>query len=376
MVYYLGYYSCEKIETEQRVASPPAMNKMGYIISVLSEYPNIKILVVSPSETSIHCYVKGTLHNLSENVSLKTFDSFNSKNKLIRGVGHIWTKYQMVRFLMKNVKSDDTVIVYHSLVLMNVVRKLKKKKNFLLIVEAEEIYADVKENDALKKKEMDYLQIADKYIVITELLNKKVNKQNKPKIISHGTYRTVPKYSEKFDDGKVHVVYAGTFNPIKGGVYSAIEAAEYMDENYVLHILGKGSKAETEMVEKKISQISQISKCKIIFDGYKKGKDFDSFIQSCHIGLSTQQPDGKYNETSFPSKILMYMSNGLPVVSIRISAVESSDVSDYIFFYESSTPQNIARAIKSVPFNDVINIQKRINELNERFEKDLFELLK
>lgn len=375
MVYYLGYYSCEQIATEKRIAAPPAINKMGYIISALSEIPDIKTVVVSPSETGLCRYVRGNVYDLNDRVSMKTFDSFRSKNKIIRGFGHMWTKTNLLHFLMTHVKSDDTVIVYHSLALMNVVRKLKKKKKFHLIIEVEELYSDVKEDQALRKKELEYLQLADQYIVITELLNEQVNLQNKPRIISHGTYRTVPKCGEKINDGRTHVVYAGTFNPVKGGACSAIEAAEFLDENFVLHVLGKGSTSDTETILKKIEEVSSKSKCQIIFDGYKTGKEFDMFIQSCHVGLSTQQPDGKYNASSFPSKVLMYMSNDLPVVSVRIPAVESSNVGEYIFYYDFYTPQNIAQAIKSVPSGQSLNVREKLNELDDIFKEELANLL-
>lgn len=371
MIYYLGYYSCDQIAAEKRVAAPPAMNKMGYIISVLSEIGEQKSIVVSPCETAMKRYVKGGMHELSDRVSLKTFDSFQSRNKIIRGLGHMWTKSQLLLFLMRHVTSDDTVIVYHSLALMGVVKKLKKKKKCNLIIEVEELYSDVKEDVALRAKELEYLQIADQYIVITELLNKEVNLQNKPRIISHGTYRTLPKCGEKFNDGKIHVVYAGSFNPVKGGACSAIEAAEFLDENYVLHVLGKGSVADTETIVQNIEQVSSRSKCQIIFDGYKTGKDFDAFIQSCHVGLSTQQPDGKYNASSFPSKILMYMSNGISVVSIRIPAVDTSDVKDYIFYYDIPTPENIANAIMCVSVDHTCDPSDRLHELHEAFARDL-----
>lgn len=375
MIYYLGYYNCDQIADEKRIAAPPGMNKMGYVISVLSEIVSGRTMVVTPCVTGLNRYVKGGVHNLNDRISLKTFDSFYSRNKFVRGLGHILTKKQLSRFLLKNIKAEDTVIVYHSLALMRIVKKIKKKKNCNLIIEVEELYSDVKEDEALRKEEVEYLQIADKYIVITELLNREVNLGNKPRIISHGTYRTVPKYNEKINDGKIHVVYAGSFNPIKGGACSAIEAAEFLDENYVLHILGKGNAIDTEMVTKKIEEVSRKTKCTIMYNGYKTGKDFDSFIQSCHIGLSTQQPDGKYNVSSFPSKILMYMSNGLPVVSVRIPAVESSAVGDCIYYYDIPDPDKIAYTIKSVEINSYINARNRVDDLNNKFVSNMLELL-
>ncbi len=370
MVYYIGHYNCEQLASEKRIAAPPAMNKMGYIISVLSEITD-KSIVVSPCETRSHSYVKGSMQDLNDHISIKTFDSFQNKNRIIRGLGHVITKNQLHRFLMKNVKSDDTVIVYHSLALMDIVKKLKNKKKCHLIIEVEELYSDVSEDKELRKKEIDYLQIADRYIIITELLNQQVNLQNKPKIISHGTYQSVEKCGEKFNDGKTHVVYAGSFNPVKGGALCAIDAAEYLDNGFVLHVLGKGSESETEVVKNRIEEISAKTECSIVFDGYKSGKEFDAFIQSCHIGLSTQQPDGKYNASSFPSKILMYMSNGISVVSIRIPAVDTSDVKDCIYYYDTPAPKEIANAIKQVPTDSFFDSSERLSELHKEFVNGL-----
>ena len=131
---------------------------------------------------------------------------------------------------------------------------LKKIKKCRLIIEVEELYSDVKEDIALRKKELDYLQIADKYIMITELLNKEVNLQDKAMIISHGTYQAVPIYGKKIDDGKTHVVYAGSFNPIKGGAISAIEAAEFLDESFVFTFLSvkKHEKCDYDQVDSRV----------------------------------------------------------------------------------------------------------------------------
>lgn len=371
MVYYIGYYNCENIANEARVASPPAMNKMGYVITALDEVVKDEAMVVSPCETQAHRYVKGSISKIANRVSLKTFGSFHSKCKGIRILGHEWTKLQFLLFLLRRVKPTDTVIVYHSLALMRIVKALKNIKKCHLIIEVEELYSDVAEDERLREKEIRYLQKADKYIVITELLNEQVNLQNKPKIISHGTYRTVPKYGEKFEDGKIHLVYAGSFNPIKGGALSAIDAAEFLDDRYVLHILGKGTNTHIKIVKDKIAEISQKTNCRIVFEGYKTGKEFDAFIQSCHIGLSTQQPDGKYNASSFPSKILMYMSNGLPVVSIRIPAVDTSDVKDCVFYYETPVAKSIADAIMQVPLHDCRDCFRRLDELHGAFTESL-----
>ena len=375
MIYYIGYYSCDIIREEQRIAAPATINKMGYIISVLSEREGNAAMVVSPAETELGRYTRGSLHQLHEGVTLRTFDSIRGKHKLLRFLGHALTKKQMLGFLRKNVGKDDTLIVYHSLALMKCVKKIKSAKKCKLIIEVEELYSDVKENETLRKKEIDYLQIADGYIVITELLNKEINLENKPSVVSHGTYRVVPDYGDKRNDGKIHVVYAGSFNPVKGGACTAVEAAASLDDNYVLHILGKGIDAHRAIVLQKIEQIARTSLCEIRFDGYKTGVEFDRFIQSCHIGLSTQQPDGKYNASSFPSKVLMYMSNGLPVVSVKIPAVASSSVGAYISYYDEPRPEKIAEAIMAVSREERKDVREKLRELDTAFGQALSLLL-
>ena len=376
MIYYLGYYSCDLIAQEKRSASPPAKNKMGYVISALSTIKDEKTVVVSPSETSCSHFVRGTENKINESVSIKTFLSLGSRFWVIRCFGHLLTRMCLYHFLLTRVKSDDILLVYHSLALMNIVQMVKRRTRCKLVLEVEEIYADVKENDKLREKEVDYLQEADAYIVITESVNNAINPQKKKSIISHGSYQVSEKCGTKFQDGKVHVVYAGTFNPIKGGVYAAIEAAEFLDENYVLHVLGKGSREETDNVIRKINQVSDNTKCKIIYEGYRSGKAFDGFIQACDVGLSTQQPNGKYNASSFPSKILMYMTNGLPVVSVKIPAVETSHVGEFVFYYSEPTPQKIAEAIRMVPAANEMSIVQKLNELDGTFKRELCELIK
>ena len=73
----------------------------------------------------------------------------------------------------------------------------------------------------------------------------------------------------------------------------------------------------------------------------------------------------------------MYMSNGLPVVSVRIPAVATSRVGEYIYYYDTPTPQNIAEAIRSVPVEQYTDelIRSRLAELDRIFTAELGELL-
>ena len=114
-----------------------------------------------------------------------------------------------------------------------------------------------------------------------------------------------------------------------------------------------------------IKDITPIAPCTLTYDGLLKGEDYIRFIQKCQIGLSTQNPNAAFNATSFPSKILSYMANGLRVVSIRIKAIEESSVGLGISYYEHQTPEEIAKAIMKVDMNNNYESRERIKELNE-----------
>ena len=375
MIYYIGYYNCDQISHENRVVFPAAVNKMNYLIAALEEMGADCIEVVSPAETKNHTWVGGGRRSLGECVTLKTFPSVSSWFRPIRFFGHFLTRLCFLFYLLLHVTAEDQMIVYHSLVYMRSISFVRKVKKCSLIMEVEEIYADVNEDTRLRIKEINFLQIADKYIFITDLLRKEIN-ADKDYAIFHGTYCAVPDQGFRFRDGKIHVVYAGTFHPVKGGVFQAIAAAEYLDETYVLHILGGGSSAEIQNVKSRIHEVSKKSKCDICYDGYKSGDDFDAYIQACHIGLSTQQADGKFNRTSFPSKILMYMSNGLHVVSVRIPAVETSSVGQWVFYYDVQDAKSIADAICAVPRISASGNRQLLDRLHTEFVHSLRELLR
>ena len=125
-----------------------------------------------------------------------------------------------------------------------------------------------------------------------------------------------------------------------------------------------------------IDDISKKTEAKITYDGLLSGDEFTSFIQSCDIGFSTQSPDAAFNSTSFPSKILTYMVNGLRVVSIRIPAIEKSAVGKFMYYYDEQTPENIAKAIKSIDFSEEYDSRKTIGVLDKAFICDLQTMLK
>jgi len=179
----------------------------------------------------------------------------------------------------------------------------------------------------------------------------------------------------KFDDNRVHVVYAGTLDSRKGGAFVAAASAEFLDENYHVHIIGFGTREQTNHLESIVDRINKESEAIVSYDGLLMGEDYVRFLQKCHIGLSTQNPDGEYNNTSFPSKILSYLANGLRVVTIRIEAIERSVIGDKVYYYEEQDPREIASVISRIDLNQTYDSRQVINGLDAEFSDRLMKLL-
>lgn len=370
LIYYLGYYDTYENKDEGRSHAPAASNKMTYIVSAL-ERNGHTVEIVSPSMTQNNRFLKGKTVPIGERSRLKLFASFPYRPRVLRVLGRWLLKGQIVWYLLRRLKKDDVVMAYHSLALMNRIRLLKRFRKFRLLLEVEEIYGDVMQNAKVSQKELDFFRIADGYLFPARRLGEKVNTENKPQALIHGTYECEKLSAESFSDDKIHCVYAGTLDPRKGGAANAVKAARFLPANYHVHILGNGSEIQVKEIRELVDRIKQVSACGISYDGCRHGEEFSAFLQKCQIGLSTQNPDGCYNDTSFPSKILTYMANGLQVVTVRIPVVEESAVHDKMHYYDDPQPEKIAAAIQAAAAGEEKDTRSVLEALDLQFRQDM-----
>ena len=384
-IYYCGYYGDPSPRSNRQI-TPAADTKMSYIIESMRQTGyDVEVLSFCADENRTVLFEKRSGYAIERNgAKVVFFDHYTSKYRMLRVLGR-WLSWQKTkRYLQTHcINKECKVVIYHSLGLLKLTRFFhRKKKSFVL--EMEEIYADVTGESRIRNRELAAAQKAIGYIFPTQLLSEIVNPNGKPEVIIHGTYALEPdRGCNIFDQGlqehserMIHCVYAGTLDPRKGGAVAAAAAAEFLPENYLIHILGFGSDLEIQNMKDLISDIASRSKAKVSYDGLLSGEDYIRFTQSCDIGLSTQNPDAAFNATSFPSKILSYMANGLRVVSIRIPAIEQSAVGDALFYYDRQTPEEIAKAILSVDMNATYDSRTRIQELDREFCAQIGDLLK
>lgn len=366
---YIGHYDLYDSNVKRSYVTA-AVNKIRYMLKSFSKaYEEVCVFSFSKNiEEQFKIYPSELKHE--GNVRIYFPLSWGGKGELHTFSMIIWLRICLFVYLLKHAHKNEHVYVYHATAYGKSILWAKAIKKFKLILEVEEIYSDVQNTiRGLRDYEFSYINTADAYIFSTNLLDEKINKLNKPYIVINGTYEVEDIISEKFNDGKIHVVYAGTFDIRKGSAAAAVAAAKYLNKDYVLHICGFGSeKDKTDLLEI-ISHSNAINDCKIEFHGLLRGREYISFLQKCHIGLSPQNPNASFNSTSFPSKILSYLANGLSVVSIRIPAIETSSVGKYVTYYDEQTPSQIADAIMKA--NIETNYRSLISKISDNYDNSV-----
>ena len=235
----------------------------------------------------------------------------------------------------------------------------------------EELYADVTGRASDLRRERRSFEAADAFIFPTHLLAEKVGVSGRPYALCSGIYKVAPHLAEKRDDGVVHVVYAGTLDPRKGGAAAAAAAGAFLDANYAMHILGGGSDLQVNAIMGSVEEANASSRgCRITYEGLKSGREFDDFVQSCHIGLSPQNPTASFNGTSFPSKVFMYLSNGLDVVSVDLPVFEG-ELRDALTVCPDNAPETLAKAIEKSLSDPKTSSAELLAKLDERFTREL-----
>lgn len=368
-IYYLIHFD----NKTNRNVTPSAITKGKYVASALascSSEVEIVSLAYPTKDSQDEVY-----YQVSENVICHLFKGKYSNNRIIRYLNHKLYDKKIRKYLKQNVKKDDIIVVYHSLANMKLVKYIKKNITDKIVYEVEEIYGDVINDEKAKTKELKAFKNASSYIFSNDYLNSIINTKQLPYVTCYGTYEIPTLYKESFNDNLIHCLYAGTLAQNKGAL-NAINVAKYLPNNYLIHILGFGSEKDIADIKNAVNEVNNsYGTTKVIYEGLKLNEEYLKFIQKCQIGLCTQNIDAAFNTTSFPSKILSYMSNGLEVVGVNIAAIKNSKVGQYIQFYNIPDEKEIANAILNINLNNKTNNVDVVKELDKEFKEDLKDML-
>ena len=378
-IYYIASFDIEANKKENRLNILSSTNKINYLISVLNEL-GYCVDVISTSPTlNKRCY-SGKICHWGVN-TIKLFPTTWRGGALLKILNIVVMNMAIAWYIIAKIRAKDTVIIYHSYGTMwlNMLLKLKGTN---LIIECEEIYGDIFGQKWLSFLEHNLLKIGNAYIYPTNLLNGIVNKNNQPYLVVHGAYNDVgskifsdcAEESVQFAPLLYHVAYTGILDPRKGCI-DVVRAAEFLDDTYHIHILGFGSDSEIELLEQEIDRICTLTKCKITYDGLRKGQEYTNYLTHINLGVCTLDTSRQFTMTQFPSKIISYMSVGVPVLCSEVKAIKECYVSDAITFYSGNTPQDIANGIKVARFKHRIDTISLLEACDSRLKQELKELI-
>ncbi|MCI8280681.1 MAG: glycosyltransferase family 4 protein [Lachnospiraceae bacterium] len=372
MVYYVAFYN-PKEEAGCRVPNYAGEDKIDYICETINSFGE-NVTILSNTKSLDRRYQGRKNYVVSDQKRVVMFSSLPNIHPMVHAVDVIWGYIQLSLYLLMNVKREDTVIVYHSLGYRKLFNKLTEIKRFRYILEVEELFQYIDSANSYKKKEHEVFLKPDAYIFSNAILEDNINVSKKPAVVINGIYKNEKRVSVRKDVGHIRVLYAGNLDPQKGVDY-VIRAANYLNRDFGIKIIGFGSKKDMERVGRLIGMINETSECKVSYDGVYKGEDYLRYVQSCDIGVCIQDPDDIFNSYEFPSKIFSYMSNGLKVVVNQLEQVEKSRVAKNLIIAEGTEPQAIAKAIAKA-CDAQIQSDTILDELDKSFKKELRQLIR
>jgi len=375
---YIVSYDCPENQTENRVNVLASSNKIDYIVQKINEV-GYGVDLVSTSQTKNNKFYRGKIYNRGIN-TLKLFPTTPRGGVIKKAINLIVMRTAIALYLLKYVKRNEPILIYHSYGNMWMINFLKLFKNARIIEEVEEIYGDIYGKPRLSKKERHLLSKADAFIFPTILLNQVVNTKGKNYLIIHGSYRLgkCENVSKKlgFKDGLYHVGYTGILDP-KKGCLDFIRSAEYLDSSFCLHILGFGSEEEIKLLQDTIECVKKKTSCDIVYDGVKRGNEYDIYLQSLDAGICPLNSEDYFVKTQFPSKVISYLANGIKVICSNVESVNTSEVKDYVIYYDGNNPNCIANAIKSArESKNMPDARYAIKKCDEKFGQELMKFIK
>lgn len=372
---FLVFYDIDEFESEKRNNPLSSRTVVDYICQVLNSLGH-QVEIVSPSETFIFGkYFKSRTTEINENKKVTLGPTIGARIKLLNAFFKAVTRLWFVLYLLKNIKKGDRIFIWHQIPLMMPINLLypfiknKVKKIWCI----GELYYKVNPErfNSVTIKEQLFLKKGDKYILSTKGILKYENINSNDCIVLPGNLSVFDQKESIFDDDKIHIVYSGVLNSTKG-VKQAISIANYLSDQYVVHILGWASSQEViSDLNNKINEINKKGFCQVKYEGVLKGNKYIQFLCSCDIGLCSQDIDTTYNDCSFPSKVLSYLGCGLRVVCSDIEAVRDSELANHIYFCENNEPKILAEKILNISKDYIDDPRKKLTEMNISFRKSL-----
>lgn len=244
-----------------------------------------------------------------------------------------------------------------------------KMLGFKLLLAIEEDYTFFSDNiKAISRfkcwtiEKFDFLNCkwADGIIVISNYLKNKYERLKVKNLvmIPITAYPNHDIGKDKFNN-PLQILYAGTFTD-KDGVGEIIEGfIRYSHNNANCRLILTGESAQQRIYTEKYKDNKNI-----LFTGRVDDNDFYQLLRNADI-LCMCRTDSGFAQAGFPFKLGEYLATGNPVISTRVSDVESYLTEDDAFLIDRADPDLISSCISEIVNDPVTARQKGLNGLEK-----------
>lgn len=361
------------------------INYFGFLGKEQSRHSSSKTSGVALSEFTFNILSKSIQTNLfvvTDKNHLKSKKNFffirNSKPKLI---------LDTLTFIVKNYQTLKTKenIIYHSFLFFPATIFFKLL-NIKYILQVNEIFhlSGTHNFFIYSKIEKMMFRYSQSFIVSSESVNdhiaKIINIKTKLITIISGPISknnlldlNNPKNFKFFSNYKINIVYAGVVDQIKcGGAFIALDLAKKLNNSrYEIHIYGYGNKDMLDLLNYTIEHSNKISNTKVLYKGNLNQKDLIERLSFYQIALATQYIGTSFSSSSFPSKILTYLSSGNFVISANSIAIQKWKYKDRISRYEKENLEDLVEIIKKYKSHDPRTNRSLIDDIYNEIINDL-----
>lgn len=362
-IHYIGWYITDQ-EWGQYKANVPGMMKMRYVADQINKTGcDLRILSFADKVNSI-LYGKNIVKH--EDRTIIYTGGCKNDGKIGRFVNRLIKNFYFIIYILFCTKTDDLIVLYHSYGYTKLLARLNRIVNRNIVIEVEEIYG----YNAIKDMpwvddEIAQIKKFKKFTCVNDGIPQVLGLKREDYVVIYGAGIFPERTAQRFDDGKIHVVYSGTIEGKKLGAMSAVEAAKCFSSKYKLHISGFGKPENIDILKRRIKEINEeVGEERIKYEGFLSEEDMHKLMFSCHIGLSPNVLRPNFANSTFPSKVVTYMCHDLSVV-ISYATAYDFPISEGWVFYREQTPECIASAVMSAEVKPVGYYRPRIENMNK-----------
>jgi glycosyltransferase involved in cell wall biosynthesis len=182
------------------------------------------------------------------------------------------------------------------------------------------------------------------YVFLTEEMNKKSNLNNKPFMIMEGLadvlQRANKTKTESEHENKKILLYSGGLFAIDGIIELLYAFSNLQDDELEFHIYGNGNLVED------IINFTRFDK-RIKYFGYIQNSKLVKYQSSATLLVNPRFTNHEYTKFSFPSKIIEYMTSGVPTVTTKIAGIPE-EYFQYLYAFNEETIDGFNSTLKTI----------------------------